>query len=160
MGGQSIFVVSQNDPNTPVILEEMTRNETQYTQAQAYIPEIKTIGDKRIILINGSPIPFGVARIPGKDDHRGNLAVGATAVGFELTKRDHWICSQIGPILKSKGLIFVGIDVIGDYLTEINVTSPTGIKEIDKCYDTHCSVQLFDEITKIIHSNQKKRDSM
>lgn len=153
MGGQSIFVVSKNDPNTPVILEEMTRNETQYTQAQAYIPEIKTIGDKRIILINGTPIPFGIARIPGEGDHRGNLAVGATAVGFELTERDHWICNQIGPILKSKGLIFVGIDVIGDYLTEINVTSPTGIKEIDKCYDTHCAALLFDQIEKILHSN-------
>jgi glutathione synthase len=154
MGGQSIFVISQNDPNTQVILEEMTHHETHFTQAQAYIPEISTLGDKRIILINGKPIPFGITRIPGQGDHRGNLAVGATAKGFELSERDLWICSQIGPVLKAKGLIFVGIDIIGDYLTEINVTSPTGIKEIDKFFDIHCAGIFYNELEEMLTLNE------
>ncbi len=144
MGGQSIFVISDGDPNTNVIIEELTQRETCYIQAQAYIPEITTQGDKRIILIDGEPVNYGIARIPGEGDHRGNLAVGAVAEGFELTERDKWICAQIGPELKNRGLFFVGIDVIGDYLTEINVTSPTGIKEIGKIFHINIGARFFE----------------
>ena len=144
MGGQSVFVISEGDPNTNVILEELTQRETCYIQAQVYIPEIIQKGDKRIILIDGEPVEFGITRIPGHGDHRGNLAVGARAEGFELSERDRWICSQIGPERKKRGLFFVGIDVIGDYLTEINVTSPTGIKEIDKIFHINIAARLFE----------------
>lgn len=144
MGGQSVFVISEGDPNTNVILEELSQKETCYIQAQAYIPEIVEKGDKRIILIDGEPVEFGITRIPGHGDHRGNLAVGAKAEGFELGERDLWICSQIGPELKKRGLFFVGIDVIGDYLTEINVTSPTGVKEIDKIFHINIAARFFE----------------
>jgi len=135
MGGQSVFVIEQGDPNTHVIIEEVTQSGAKYVQAQKYIPEITTKGDKRILLIDGLPVHCGIARIPGDEDHRGNLAAGATAQGFTLSERDHWICHQIGPVLKERGLLFVGIDVIGDYLTEINVTSPTGIREIKTIFN-------------------------
>ncbi|NCD72473.1 glutathione synthase [Mucilaginibacter agri] len=150
MGGQSIFVITKGDPNTNVIIEEMTQSETRFIQAQAYIPEIETVGDKRILLINGIPIDHGIARIPNSDDHRGNLAAGARARGFSLTDRDLWICSQIGPTLRERGLLFVGIDVIGDYLTEINVTSPTCVREIDKFFDTNISSLLFDKLSDLV----------
>ncbi len=143
MGGQSVFVVSEGDPNTNVILEELTQKESCYIQAQVYIPEIVQKGDKRIILIDGEPVKYGIARIPTGDDHRGNMAVGAVPEGFELTKRDQWICAQIGPELKKRGLFFVGIDVIGDYLTEINVTSPTGILEIGKIFHINIAARFF-----------------
>lgn len=150
MGGQSVFVIAQGDPNTNVIIDEITGLGTRYIQAQAYIHEIETVGDKRIILIDGVPVDYGIARIPAGDDHRGNLAVGAKAMGFELTERDRWICRQIGPALKERGLIFTGIDVIGDYLTEINVTSPTCIREIDKLYHTRIASIFFDSLQKSI----------
>lgn len=154
MGGQSVFVISKGDPNTNVIIDEITGLGTRYIQAQAYIREIETVGDKRIILIDGVPVDYGIARIPAGGDHRGNLAVGAKAKGFELTERDRWICSQIGPALKERGLIFTGIDVIGDYLTEINVTSPTCIREIDKLYNTRIASLFFDSLQKSISQKQ------
>ncbi|MFN0189992.1 MAG: glutathione synthase [Bacteroidia bacterium] len=154
MGGQSIFVVQKGDPNSNVIIEELSCRGTQYIQAQAYISDIKNTGDKRIILINGVPIENGIARIPGEDDHRGNLAVGATAEGFSLSKNDRWICEQIGPTLKKKGLVFVGIDVIGNYLTEINVTSPTGIREINKLFHINIASIFMDELTKMLPSKE------
>ncbi|WP_332914168.1 hypothetical protein [Algoriphagus boritolerans] len=156
MGGQSIFVIAKGDPNTNVILEELTQRETCYIQCQAYIPEIVTKGDKRIILIDGVPVKYGIARIPGAEDHRGNLAVGARAEGFELTERDKWICAQIGPELKKRGLFFVGIDVIGDYLTEINVTSPTGIKEIGKIFQINVGAQFFEVLESKISLRKSK----
>lgn len=158
MGGQSIFVIQEGDPNTNVIIEELTQKESCFIQAQAYLPEIVTKGDKRIILIDGEAIEFGITRIPKGDDHRGNLAVGAHAEGFELTERDKWICSQIGPELKKRGLFFVGIDVIGDYLTEINVTSPTGIREIGKIFDINIATRFFEvlEGKLIAHKNSGK----
>ncbi|TDQ19482.1 glutathione synthase [Algoriphagus boseongensis] len=146
MGGQSIFILTEGDPNTQVILEEITQRGTVFIVAQAYIPEIKTQGDKRIILIDGEPVPYGIARIPEGDDHRGNLAVGASAKGFPLSERDLWICDQIKPTLKKKGLFFVGIDVIGEFMTEINVTSPTGIKEIDKFHGTHIASLFWEKV--------------
>lgn len=130
MGGQSIFHIRINDPNIPVIIETMTNNEQCLVMAQRFIPEIKN-GDKRIILIDGKPIPYALARIPQPGDFRGNLAAGAKGEGRKLTTQDQWICDQIAPTLQEKGLWFVGIDVIGNYLTEINVTSPTGVRELN-----------------------------
>ena len=155
MGGQSIFVISKGDPNTNVILEEVSQSGTHYMLAQAYIPEIEHLGDKRILLIDGIPIEHGIARIPDGGDHRGNLAAGAQAKGFTLTDRDRWICEQIGPTLRDRGLLFVGIDVIGNYLTEINVTSPTGVREIDKLFNINVSARLFDELSILLQAKNK-----
>lgn len=130
MGGRSVFHVDKVGRNLSVILEELTHGQTRTIMAQQYIPEISTLGDKRILLINGEPIPFALARIPLQGELRGNLAAGAEGKVVAINDRDRWICSQIASTLKSKGLYFVGIDVIGDYLTEINVTSPTCIQEI------------------------------
>ncbi len=146
MGGRSIFVVRAGDANANVIFETLTDTEHRFAMAQRYIPEISTGGDKRILLIDGEPYPHALARIPPAGDNRGNLAVGATAEGRELTERDRWICTRVGPILRDKGIIFAGLDVIGDYLTEINVTSPTGIRELDGMYDENICGLLFDAI--------------
>jgi glutathione synthase len=113
---------------------------------QKYIPEIVSSGDKRIILIDGQPVPLALARIPSEGDHRGNLVSGARAEVRPLTDRDMWICEQIGPALRERGLIFTGIDVIGDFMTEINVTSPTGIRELERESDIRIAEQLFDAI--------------
>ena len=147
MGGQGIFRVSASDPNTNVILETITKNETSYVMAQKYLPEISA-GDKRILLINGEPVPYALARIPGKGEFRGNLARGGSGKGIELSERDRWICQQVGPKLREMGLFFVGLDVIGDYLTEINVTSPTCIRELDSLYNIDISGQLMDVLEK------------
>lgn len=149
MGGQSIFLVQQGDPNFNVMIEVLTEQGTKYVMAQKYIPEI-TQGDKRILLIDGEPVPYVLARIPPQHDFRGNLAKGAKGQGVALSERDYFICQQIAPTLKKKGLLFVGLDVIGDYLTEINVTSPTGIQELDKAFDLNISALLFDRIEAMI----------
>ncbi len=130
MGGNAVFHVNDDSRNLSVILEVLTHGQRVSIMAQQYIPEISTLGDKRILLINGEPVPFALARIPAPGELRGNLAAGARGEVVEITERDRWICAQIAPTLKAKGLYFVGIDVIGDYLTEINVTSPTCIREI------------------------------
>lgn len=145
MGGQSVFKLKYNDPNLSVIIETMTQNGQKTVMAQRYIEEITT-GDKRIILIDGEPIPYALARIPAANDFRGNLAAGAKGEGRELTEHDLWICEQVGPTLRDKGLIFVGLDVIGNYLTEINVTSPTGIRELDAFYNLDIAGKLMDVI--------------
>ena len=145
MGGTSIFHVRENDPNLNVILEIMTEYNSRYIMAQRYIPDIKD-GDKRILLVNGEPVPYALARIPSKGETRGNLAAGGRAEGRELTERDLWIAKQVGPTLKEKGLVFVGIDVIGDFLTEINVTSPTCVQELDNQFGLNISGQLMDHI--------------
>jgi glutathione synthase len=147
MGGASIFKVSSNDPNTSVILETLTAHGNRYAMAQRFIPEISE-GDKRILLIDGEAVPYALARVPAKGELRGNLAAGGTGVGVELSERDHWICQQVAPKLREMGLIFVGIDVIGDYLTEINVTSPTCIRELDQLYGLDIGGQLMDAIEK------------
>ena len=148
MGGRSIFVVSAGDPNTSVILETLTAYESNFTLAQRFIPEISE-GDKRILLINGKPLEYALARIPAPGETRGNLAAGAKAEGRELTERDRWLCAEIGPTLKKLGVIFAGLDVIGDYLTEINVTSPTGIRELDREY----SIDIADMLLETIERN-------
>ncbi len=145
MGGASVFRVRLNDPNVNVILETITEYGRQTVMAQRYIPEI-TEGDKRILMIDGKPFPYALARIPAAGETRGNLAAGGTGKGVELTENDHWICSQVGPSLKKQGLLFVGLDVIGPYLTEINVTSPTCIRELDSLYNADIASQVMDTI--------------
>lgn len=145
MAGRSIFHVKADDSNLSVIIETMTQDGKQLVMAQQFIPEIKN-GDKRIILINGEPVPYVLARIPAVGDFRGNLAMGAKGEGRKLTDRDQWICGQIGPTLRDKGLWFVGLDIIGDYLTEINVTSPTGVRELDAQFGLNIASDLMDFI--------------
>jgi glutathione synthase len=153
MGGRSIFVVDSSDNNANVIFETLTDYETLFTIGQKYIPEI-TAGDKRILLVDGKPARYTLARIPAPDDNRGNLVAGALPEIRELTERDRWICSQVGPTLKERGVIFAGLDVIGDYLTEINVTSPTGIRELSKLAGINVAADLFECIEKKIRSGK------
>ena len=150
MGGKSIFVVDESDGNANVIIETLTNYGKCSAMAQVFIPEIKD-GDKRILLIDGKPVPYALARIPSKDDNRGNLVMGAVGEGRELTERDKLICSKISETLKKKGILFCGIDVIGDYLTEINSTSPTGIRELDSIYNLNIASDLFDMLEKKIN---------
>ena len=145
MGGRSIFVVTEGDMNTNVIIETLTDHGSRFIIAQRFIPEI-TDGDKRILLIDGSAVDHALARIPAPGESRGNLVMGATGEGRSLTDRDRWICGQVGPTLAAKGVIFAGLDVIGDYLTEINVTSPTGIRELERQYGTDIAGRLMDAI--------------
>lgn len=145
MGGRGIFRVRENDPNLNIILETMTQQGTTLIMAQRYIPEIKQ-GDKRIIMFNGEPLPYALARMPAIGETRANLAAGGKGVGIELTDRDRWICEQVGPTLKQKGLFFVGLDVIGDYLTEINVTSPTCLREIDAYFNYNSAGIFFEKL--------------
>jgi glutathione synthase len=147
MGGTSIFRLREDDVNAPAVFAALTENNQRYMMAQRFIPAI-TAGDKRILLIDGEPIPFALARIPQGNDWRGNLVVGAKGKVQPLTERDHFICQQVGPVLRQNGLYFVGIDVIGDYLTEINVTSPTCIREIDAGVNLNIAARLLDVLVK------------
>ena len=145
MGGKSIFVVNNGDKNANVIFETLTDFGQQFAMAQVYIPEISE-GDKRILLIDGEPVPHALARVPSEDDNRGNIVAGADAIGQPLSERDQEICDRVGPVLRDAGVLFAGIDVIGDYLTEVNVTSPTGIRELDKQFDINIAGLMFDAI--------------
>lgn len=145
MGGASIFRVGQNDPNKGVIIETLTQNGTTSIMAQRFIPEISA-GDKRILMVNGKAVPYALARIPKAGETRGNLAAGGTGKGVALSERDIWISEQVGPVLKEKGILFAGIDVIGDYLTEVNVTSPTCIRELDKQFELNIAGDLMNAI--------------
>jgi glutathione synthase len=147
MGGTSIFHLRLGDPNLSVILETMTEYNSRYVMAQKYLPEIK-YGDKRILMVNGEPIPYALARIPAQGETRGNIAAGGTGQGQPLSERDFWIAKQVGATLKEKGLVFVGLDVIGDYLTEINVTSPTCVQELDKQFGLNICGQLMDHVAE------------
>ncbi|MFJ9992317.1 glutathione synthase [Pseudomonas putida] len=147
MGGASVFRHRQGDPNLSVILETLTQHGHQQIMAQAYLPQIVD-GDKRILMIDGEPVPYCLARIPASGETRGNLAAGGRGEARPLTERDRWIAAQVGPTLREKGLLFVGLDVIGDSLTEINVTSPTCIREIDAAYNTNIGGQLMDAIDR------------
>jgi glutathione synthase len=151
MGGASIFRVQANDPNLSVIIETLTEHQTKSIMAQRYIPEIVS-GDKRILLVDGKPVPFALARIPAAGETRGNLAAGGRGEARALTERDYWICEQVAPTLREKGLLFVGIDVIGDYLTEINVTSPTCIRELDEQCELNIAGQLMDAIEEKLNA--------
>ena len=142
MGGRSIFRTGPKDPNINVILETLTDSNRRTAMAQRYLPEIVE-GDKRILLVNGEPVPYCLARIPQGDDFRGNLAVGGRGEGRPLSDRDRWIAAQVGPEMKRRGMVFVGLDVIGDWLTEVNVTSPTCIRELDAQFGLDIAGDLF-----------------
>lgn len=154
MAGDSVFRIQHNDPNRNAILETITRLGHRTVMAQQFITNYKK-GDKRILIIDGEPIPYALVRIPTKGELRANLAKGGTAQSAELTARDRWICEQIKPELIALQLSFVGIDVIGDYLTEINVTSPTGIRELDKIHNLNICALLFDSIEKRLADDQR-----
>ena len=149
MGGSRIFRLRQDDPNINVVLETLTGYDRHIVVAQRYLPEIKA-GDKRILLINGEPAPYALARMPSAGETRANLATGGTGVGVELGERDRWICAQLGPKLRAMGLLFVGLDVIGDYLTEINVTSPTCVRELDAQFGLDLGTDLMNAIEKTL----------
>ena len=148
MGGKSIFVLEQDDKNRNVVFESLTGYGTRYAIVQRYLPEIVTGGDCRVILVDGDPVPYALQRIPTPDDNRGNLAAGARAESRPLNERDRWLCAQIGPKLKAAGMIFVGLDIIGDYVTEINVTSPTGIRELNKKHGIDIGAMLVNAIQR------------
>ena len=147
MGGEAIFRVKPSDPNFSVILETLTQHGKTTIMAQKFIPQISA-GDKRILMVNGKPIPYGLARIPPEGETRGNLAAGGNGIALALGERDLWIANEIGPELVKRGLLFVGLDVIGDYLTEINVTSPTCAREIDAAYNTDITGLLMQAIAE------------
>lgn len=148
MGGRSIFAVEHGDKNANVIFETLTEYGSKFAIVQRYIPDIVRSGDSRVLVVDGEPVPYALARIPSGEDNRGNLAAGATGVGRPLNDRDRWLVSQIGPALAARGMLFVGLDVIGDYVTEINVTSPTGVRELDKEYDLDIAARLMDAIAR------------
>ena len=147
MGGRSIFVLRKDDKNANVIFETLTDYGQRFAMAQVYIPEI-SLGDKRILLIDGEAVPFALARIPPEGDNRGNLVAGAIAKGQELSDADRRICAQVGPVLRERGVLFAGIDIIGDFMTEINVTSPIGMRELDQQFDLNIAGLIFDAIEK------------
>jgi len=143
MGGRSIFVLGQGDLNAHVVFETLTDYGRRFALAQRYIPDIVTSGDSRVLLIDGEPVPYALARMPSAEDHRGNLAAGAQGVGRPLNERDRWLAGQIGPTLAARGMLFVGLDVIGGFVTEINVTSPTGIRELEKQFGLRIGAQVI-----------------
>lgn len=149
MGGASIFRVKQGDPNLNVIIETLTDHGQHLIMAQRFLPEIAQ-GDKRILLVDGEPVPFALARIPLAGENRGNLAAGGRGVGQPLTERDQALCARIAPTLRAKGLWFVGLDVIGDYITEINVTSPTCIRELDAQFGLNIADQLMQRLEQTL----------
>ncbi|GAA5108409.1 glutathione synthase [Orbus sasakiae] len=150
MGGASIFRIKQNDPNVSVIIETLTHHNTQYCMAQTYLPAI-TEGDKRVLVVDGKPVPYCLARIPQKGETRGNLAAGGHGEVRALSESDWHIANTLGPKLKEKGLLFVGLDIIGDKLTEINVTSPTCVREIEsEITDLSITSMLMDAIEQRI----------
>jgi glutathione synthase len=144
MGGKSIFVTYKGDKNLPVIIETLTDNGARFAIAQRYVPDIASTGDSRVLIIDGEPVPYALARIPAANDNRGNLAAGAKGVGRELNDRDRWLAAQIGPTLADHGMVLVGIDVIGGFVTEINVTSPTGIRELDTQFGLNIGAMVID----------------
>jgi glutathione synthase len=146
MGGRSIFVVATGDKNARVVFETLTGYGARYAMVQRYLPEIAESGDARILLVDGEPVPHALARIPGPTDHRGNLAAGARGVGRALTDRERWIAARIGPVMRERGMLFVGLDVIGGFVTEINVTSPTGIRELEAQFGGDVAGNLIDAV--------------
>ena len=143
MGGASVFRVRADDSNRNVIIETLTGHGTRYTMGQRFIPEILD-GDKRIIVIDGEPVPYALARVPSAGDNRGNLAAGGSGIGVALSDKDRQIVETVAPRLRERGILFAGLDVIGDYLTEVNVTSPTCIRELDELYGLNISATLMD----------------
>jgi glutathione synthase len=157
MGGRSIFVLERNDKNMNVVFETLTGYGQRFAIVQRYIPDIVETGDSRVLLIDGEPVPYALARIPSANDNRGNLAAGARGVGRPLNERDRWLAGQIGPALAAKGMLFVGLDVIGGYVTEINVTSPTGIRELDKQFGITIGELLMQAIERRLQASPRPR---
>jgi glutathione synthase len=157
MGGRSIFVLELGDKNTGVVFETLTDYGRRFAIVQRYLPQIAETGDARVLLIDGEPVPYALARIPRPDDHRGNLAAGARGVGRALDERDRWLAGEIGPALAARGMLFVGLDVIGGYVTEINVTSPTGIRELDKQFHTDIGGLLIEAIERRLRASRRAR---
>jgi glutathione synthase len=156
MGGRSIFVLEAGDKNQRVVFETLTDYGQRFAMVQRYLPEIAVSGDARVLLIDGEPAPYALARIPAADDNRGNLAAGATGVGRELTERDRWLAGQIGPALARAGMLFVGLDVIGGYVTEINVTSPTGVRELARQFGIDVPALLMDAIGRRLEQRARR----
>lgn len=148
MGGRSIFVIQEGDKNANVVFETMTDYGSRFAIVQKYLPDIVTTGDSRILVIDGEAAPYALARIPSAMDNRGNLAAGARGEGRPLQDRDRWLVAEVGPTLKARGMLFVGLDVIGGYITEINVTSPTGVRELDKQFHTDIAALLINAIAQ------------
>ncbi|MEO8308734.1 MAG: glutathione synthase [Pseudomonadota bacterium] len=157
MGGRSIFVVDQTDKNMRVVFETLTSYGSRFAIVQRYLPQIVDSGDSRVLLIDGVPAPFALARMPTATDNRGNLAAGATGVARPLNDRDRELAAAIGPALAQRGMLFVGLDVIGGFVTEINVTSPTGVREIDKQCGTNLAQLLIDAIDKRLTARSPRR---
>lgn len=151
MGGRSIFIVKRGDPNTNVIFETLTHDGSRFALAQRFLPEISD-GDKRVLLVDGEPVEHALARIPAPGESRGNLVMGARAEGRALTERERWLAAQVGPTLRDKGVLFAGLDVIGEYLTEINVTSPTGIRELDREFGIDIAGRLIEAVERRLTS--------
>ncbi|MDV5171462.1 glutathione synthase [Photobacterium rosenbergii] len=151
MGGSSIFRVMKGDPNVSVIIETLTNHGQNFCMAQTFVPDISN-GDKRILVVDGEPMPYCLARIPAKGETRGNLAAGGRGEARPISETDRKIAETVAPVLKEKGLIFVGLDVIGDKLTEINVTSPTCIREIEAAFDISITGKLMDAIERRINA--------
>ena len=148
MGGHSIFVLEPGDKNARVVFETLTEEGRRFAIVQKYLPDIVVGGDSRVLLVDGEPVPYALARIPLAGDNRGNLAAGATGIGRPLGERDRWLAGQIGPALREAGMLFVGLDVIGGYVTEINVTSPTGVRELEKQFHIDIAGMLIDAIAR------------
>jgi glutathione synthase len=150
MGGQSIFVLEASDKNARVVFETLTQNGSHFAIVQKYLPDIVQGGDARVLLVDGEPVPYALARIPSVEDHRGNLAAGAHGVGRALNERDRWLCQQIGPAMSAAGMLFVGLDIIGGFVTEINVTSPTGVRELDRQFNLDIGGMLMAAIERAL----------
>ncbi len=157
MGGRSIFVLEEHDKNMNVVFETLTDYGERFAIVQRYIPDIVETGDARVLLVDGEPVPYALARIPSATDHRGNLAAGAKGVARPLTERDRWLAGQIGPALAAKGMLFVGLDVIGGFVTEINVTSPTGIRELQKQFGVDAADLLIQCIARRLQTHRMGR---
>jgi glutathione synthase len=155
MGGRSIFVVAPGDKNAQVIFETLSDYGQRFAIVQKYLPEISVSGDARVLLIDGEPIPYALARIPAAHDHRGNLAAGAKGVGRPLNERDRWLSAQIGPAMRKAGMLLVGLDVIGGFVTEINVTSPTGVRELQDQFGVDAAELLLQAIARRLAESRK-----
>lgn len=160
MGGRSIFYVDETGQNLSVILEQLTANGQRSIMAQRYIPAIKTTGDKRILVVMGKPIPYALARMPAPGELRANLAAGGKGQVVALTERDRWLCEQVGPTLLAKGLHFVGLDVIGDFITEINVTSPTCLRQISAVSGIDIAKDYLQQLALMKSSRKNPTDAM
>jgi glutathione synthase len=157
MGGRSIFVLEAADLNARVVFETLTDYGRRFAIAQLYIPDIASSGDSRVLLIDGEPVPYALARIPSPGDHRGNLAAGAKGVGRPLNDRDRWLAHEIGPALAARGMLLVGLDVIGGFVTEINVTSPTGIRELDGQFGIDIGAQVIAALERHLAAGRERK---